>query len=904
MPPVNVDIILPARQPKGPSARDVQGAIAGAIAGGLLPDYEQWTIVTNHGDGTFDIKRPGRTFSRAGALNPKARKWLKAGDVVLCGYYDRDRARPYIKSDGPAGSQIEAGPRPRLSGLWPQWEGSPELALQPGDPGKAFVPGFAQWVADQGQFLPGFHFPIIWSSPILWPSKDNTGQRMALCFVTADSDAEGAPLSLWLEVWGPDATDPYLILLNSTRLAGYPALGVHGVALEMGTTYDWGGEFMPCKLHYLPSTDQLLVLGPAWDSDGRNEAFLCSSAGALVKKSVPGLNVAATVAPYAIVTGQWANLRTVHYLTNAFSETDEISRIVRGYVMNSQGEYKEKWSLDPFGLLPSGGGLQVLKPCNTRASGRNDRRWPYATKSNVVALQLCSGTGITGEDVQSVNYNPPGSPDDRRDTYIWAGAKTTCFTFCSHLVAFLDAETGVYKHQSFDFVNGSNNRLVEESTLGLADHGLSEGTTTTYAYYYGWYPDESPRTPENIREFVAPSLVVTAYREPLDYPDYNTMGALPLTFPLASYNTATGFGAAKWGAGGTVTTAVRTLVGGAFDGQFVGAGNYGFNPGFVIGTGLNSEQPVNSQGGCFDSQDSYYCRYTLPWIYVRGGNDCEGYANNFSASSYEVPFDGYVGSTYSTLANDSIICARVDQHMRTFLKKVPKNPDGDGWLPDVRVETSQMWDVGTLGADGLYPLTLVHPRACLEQCWAMAAQVSEPGFKIRELLLSLCDKRTELAQESRPVLEVRDAITLEHLLDVELCLDDLATSTDADFDTYPSTVAIEGRYLYDSRGHGKPQMRCTVDATVAGEFGQGGAAAHVTIYHSDRRDPGAVVVQRVHTIVFGDADVSAYSHTITEAATYPTPEVFQVPQTFDYWAQGLGGRAFYREGNVYSSQTI
>jgi len=657
------------------------------------------------------------------------------------------------------------------------------------------------------------------------------------------------------------------------------------------------------------------VLGPAWDTDGRNEAFLCSSSGALVKKSVPGLNVAATVAPYAIVTGQWANQRSVNYATNALVEADELSRIIRGYVMNSQGEYKEKWSLDPFSLLPSGAGIQILKPTNTRASGRNDRRWPYCTSENVVAIQLSSATGIVGTGQQEINYSTVGSPDLIIDSYLWSDAATKCFTFCSFLVALLDAETGVYKHQFFDYVNGSNNRLVEDATFGLTEFGLPEGESTLTQTYTGWYPEDVDRTPETIREFVATTHTANSLREDLSWPDYNTMGAMPLTFPLASHNNQVGFGATKWGSGGTQTT-VRPATGSdppstygrrylaAGGGGFVNTSQYGFNPGYTVGTGAGSEQPVNTLGGCFDKQKSYYAEYTMPWIYPRGGPDCSAYGNNFVAGTYEVPFDGYIGATFNSITYDQLICGKVDQHFRTYLVKIPKNPTEAGWLAGVKIEASQSWDVGTINSEAEYPLTLAHPRSCLEQRWAMAAQVSEPGVRIRGLLFCLCDKRTELAQESRPVLEVRDADTLEFILDVELCLDDVATSTDADSDTYPSTVAIEGRYLYDSRGHGKPQMRCTIDATVAGEFGQGGAAAHVTIYHSDRRDPGAVVVQRVHTIVFGDADVSAYSHTITEAATYPTPEVFQVPQTFDYWAQGLGGRAFYREGNVYSSQTI
>lgn len=864
------------------------------------PDYEIWEVDRVNADRSVQIFRAGMpagasiTAPVRGSTNG-----LEQGSRVLVSF--QKRGMPQVIS---LASTISKADRKalllRLGGMWTQWEGGPGLALQPGSPGlEAFIPGSSLWVADQGQFEGEFHFPLLWSSPVLWSKAD--GQHMALAFFSADSDAEGAPLSFWLEVWGPSPSDyPYLTLLKSTRLAGYPALGGHGISLKLGApTYDWGGEFVPSRLHYLPSTDQLLILGPGWDDNGRKDVFLCKLDGSLVRKSSPAnlLNSVATVAPYAIVTAAWSNVRAVNYLTNAFSDIDEIPRLIRGFAPIGGGEYKERWSKDPFSLLPSGGGIQILKPCNTRASGRNDKRWPYATKSNVIALQFCSGTGITGEGTQSVNFAAPGSPDDRQDVHIWAGAKTTCFTFCSHLIAFLDAETGAYKHQSFDFVTGSNNRLVEEGTLGLSEHGLADGTATTYAYYYGWYPDEFPRTPENIREFVAPSIVVTSYREPLDYPDYNTMGSLPLTFPLSGYNTEKGFGATRWGAGGTVTTAVRTVVGGAFDGQYVGAANYGFNPGFQIGTS-GSEQPVNNPGGVFDDEDSFYCRYSMPWIYVRGGNDCEGFGNNYSETPYEVPFDGYIGSTYYTLSSDSIICARVDQHMRTYLKRIPKAPDGKTWMEAIRIEAGQSFDVGTLNADGLYPLTLEHPRSCLEQSWALAPVVGK-GRKIQRLLLELIDIRDSLDIESRPLLQVRNLDTLELLGELEVCPVNLATSGDADSDTYPETVAVDGQYLYDSRGFGKPQMRASVDSTVSGQFSEGGAVAHVAIYYSDRRTPGAVVTERFITIVFGGQyPATAPTITTSELDLGPT-EDFQIPRNFDTWAQSQA-RNYYREGNVFS----
>jgi len=859
-------------------------------------------VVAVNPDKTVDVRVGTRSHPMTG-IRPSKPANMRVGDHVHVGHLHGSPDLPFIFSVGGGGTGQSAAPRDanpiraRLSGLWPQWEGSPELGLQPGAMGKAFAPnGFSQWVADQSIFADTFFQPLLWSSPILWPSKDNTGQRMALLYISATSNATGAPLQLWLEVFGPGETDPYLSLINRTLIAEYPALWSNGTALQVNGEPDWGVEFLPSKLHYLPSSDQLVVLGPGFDVDGRRDVWVCSSAGAIVQKSIlsDSLNTNLTVAPYALVAGSWHFTREVSQATSAVTDTELTpdGRKIRGYKLSSDGKrYSKTWELDPLDVLPGGAGLKILKPVTSAASGRNDRRWPYSTVSNAVAISVSGGVGAAGSLVR--NGFVAGSnngPDDIIPIDYMAWANTRLFTQCSMVFSLRNAETGAELYRDVQTVDGYNNWAIESGTFG-------------YENMYGPGPRYDP---DLFIGFLSSQGNPTDLGWEADGPDYHLHGDLPLSFPLRQHNSAVGNSAVFQGSGGS---------GGLY--RIGGGEGIDFSPNSdqmallnnIIGSGAGTSQAENSHSGCFDKQASYYTDYAMPELYKRGGPDAGGWVDGYNVIEYPetvIPDVGTFAPGSKLFFNINYV-AKVDQHFRTYLRKIVW--DGKKYVDGPKLQVSQDWVLG----DVLIPQgglafsastrTLSLGRPALEQRWAMAAVVSDATHKIRELLFRLADTRTELAQESRPVLQVWDSVTLDFIVEVQLCLTDVATATDGDEETYPNTVAVEGRYLYDSRNWGTPQMRCILDDTVPGAFGQGGAAVQILIYHSDRRDPGAVIVQRMHTIVFGDANVYGFLHSISQATTYPTPEDYNQPQSFDTWAQGSGGRAFYREGNVFSASS-
>jgi len=863
------------------------------------PDYEYWHLRKVNPDGSCRIARPhwsedqflDNVMVRGGAIG--AAGGLTPGSMVTVGFQDARRHRPQIvAATSLLSSNTPVVPRPRLSGLWPQWEGSPELALQPGATGKAFTPnGFSQWVADQAIFDGFLYQPLLWSSPILWPSKDGGGQRMALLFITATGSSSGSPLHLWLEVFGPAEADPYLVLLKRTFIASYPALWGNGTALQVNGEPDWGVEFMPSKLHYLPSTDQLVVLGPGFDTNGRRDVWICDSSGSIVQKSIlsDSLNTNLTVAPYALIAGSWHFTREVSQATSAVADTELTpdGRKIRGYKLSSDGKrYSKAWELDPLELLPAGPGLKILKPVTSASSGRNDRRWPYSTLSNAVAIQVSGGAGAAGSLRRLVRVEESNTIIE---TDYMAWANTHLFTQCSMVFSLRNAETGAELFRDVHTVDGYSNWAEESGTYGYED-------------MYGPGPRYDPELP--IWQLSSQGNFTDLGYEG-DGPDYHLHGDLPLSFPLRQHNSSVGVAATFAGAGGS---GGLYRIGGGEGVDFYPNSDQMALLNSVIGSGAGTSQPENSHSGCFDKKASYYTDFAMPELYKRGGTDVGGWTDGYSTESYEGGIDPESGNSYpdgTKLFVNINYCAKVDQHFRTYLRKIVW--DGKKYVAGPKVDVSQNWTLGeVVTAQGGLAFAagtreLVIPRPALEQRWAMAAVVSDATHKIRDLLFRLADTRTELAQESRPVLQVWDAVNLEFIVEIELCLTDVATATDADSEAYPNTVAVEGRYLYDSRNWGTPQMRCILDDTVPGAFGQGGAAAQILIYQSDRRDPGAVIVQRMHTIIFGSSDMFAYSHTINQASSYPAPEDYNQPQNFDTWAQGNGGRAFYREGNIYSA---
>ena len=104
---IRVDVGLPEEpvlgQPRPNTGALLQHAIrAAANARAAAPDFEFWEVTSESG-GLYTIRRPtGERAAGVECITPKAR--FSAGDIVLVGFYNRDRRRPYIKGGAGKGS--------------------------------------------------------------------------------------------------------------------------------------------------------------------------------------------------------------------------------------------------------------------------------------------------------------------------------------------------------------------------------------------------------------------------------------------------------------------------------------------------------------------------------------------------------------------------------------------------------------------------------------------------------------------------------------------------------------------------------------------------------------------------------------------------------------------------------
>ena len=830
------------------------------------------------------------------------------GDRLTVGYLSPGGMREPVILDGWAQTVVrypKLASLPgslRLTGLWTQWEGGPSLSLQPGLPGRQWVTGYtAAHVADQSVFSANLNTPQLWSSPVLWPT--DAGMKMALLVITPQDASPGSTLALWLQIWGEfGGSAPYMFLLSSTLLANYyPALGAHGIALKpYDGNFDWGGEHLPSKLHYLPTTKQLLIFGPGWDDTGRVEAFLCdATTGAQLTRSILGaLNFGASVSPGSIITAQWDNTKSVGQFTGILTESNPgygACQII-GHKRNSANSYLPQWVKNPFSFVPSGAGIQILKPVSTKPSGRNDRRWPYSTGNNTVAMAISWGIGIDRSGgAETYNYTPPGSPGtDLRLTYPWAGAQTGCYSDVGITFVIHDADTGVEKFRHTISHDGHSNHQVESGTFGT---GPSAGLPTVGDIAYG------------------PGLSETIYQgfESLDRIDYHSHGDLPILFPMASYNAGKSLGSH----GGTWTL-LRENNGVGINyrdyygttSQWVVIGSQPGGPVFpspLSGLGTpGSLQQHNSPGGTADTDDSYYFCFSLPWlITLFAALSSIGGAVVYNIENFDLPDGG--GGFNTWVRSHSFSTAGSLQRFRTYLIKFQKS--GSSYAVVGPVDISQYFggivvnDVG--GA--ITPLTLEHEQPAHEQIWTdWIPVISTKANKIQNLLFAIRDIKDSLSTQSRPMLEVRDADTLALLGRIEIVPTDLADATDADSGYHEYTTAEDGQYLFETRAVGSPRLRASVCNTVPGKFGGGCAALTIWVYYQDRRlnsgsNPDPVpVTQRVLTLLFnGNYPSIAPTVVTTEQADYlatPNPDLPTVP---DNWAQSTAA-AYFGDGNVFS----
>jgi hypothetical protein len=283
--------------------------------------------------------------------------------------------------------------------------------------------------------------------------------------------------------------------------------------------------------------------------------------------------------------------------------------------------------------------------------------------------------------------------------------------------------------------------------------------------------------------------------------------------------------------------------------------------------------------------------------------DAIGGAYILNIEQFEFPLDS--GNLWTR--SHSFSTAGSVQRFRSYVIKFLKTATGYSVVGPVDISQYQSGIVVN-NTGGLTPIALEHPQPRLEQIWSdWLPVVSKTGEKIQNLLFALRDIKDALSVESRPMLEVRSADTLELLGQIEIAPLDIATSDDADSDSYEYTTAQEGHFLYECRAVGSPRIRVDVCNTVLGKYGQGCAAVNIWIYYQDRREnapenptpPG--VTERVVSLLFnGSYPAVAPTVTTIEQSDYLASENLDLPRGVDTWAKSQQ-YAYYREGEIYAS---
>ena len=100
---LNFEVVVQRQSASEVDTSALMQSVLTTAKNGIGPEFELWTISKNYQNGKFDVEKSGRTMRLVSALNPKAKSFLRVGDVVLVGFYQRDRQRPYIKADAPLG---------------------------------------------------------------------------------------------------------------------------------------------------------------------------------------------------------------------------------------------------------------------------------------------------------------------------------------------------------------------------------------------------------------------------------------------------------------------------------------------------------------------------------------------------------------------------------------------------------------------------------------------------------------------------------------------------------------------------------------------------------------------------------------------------------------------------------
>ena len=549
------------------------------------PEYMILKVKTVYRDNTFDLTTTDdeHTFSRVPAIDPQAKNVFQPGSGVSVRFARADDQRPFIRFGyGLFPSNPVIPPFRGVTGLWPQWEGVPELSLQAGPLsylGPRWQVGMARPSMDKALVTDFDTNLAIWSSPVIYtqtppnvgsPLVALAGINVASEFDPDDPGSYNPWLRYFLTLWSPNLLDPTKmdlktqISLNEMDLYAPFDGQLGGIALQINDTLagvsNAPTEFMALKVVYVPKRDRLIVLGPAWDVVGRHDCWVLNAQTGETDKKLyfnTKCNVSATVTTNQVVCSYWDSRAYMHagnrFVVEGWGlQGDDwggtIERIdmandrrIHAFSLDTKnpGLADETWTFDPLDLIEDGL-WKVLTPCLPSASGRNDKRAPYSSSQNSLFYFVSGGTmtGSLDSPESGWTMQPHGGPWNPFGTsyypsfnFFWAGLYNQAATQVQATFVVLDADTKEVKLKYSKFLSIGDAFYVDSASYAEYDPPADVGDPSNYHFtYQGYYTENSP-----------------------------LFGCFPRAFPLNQYNS--GFGSNALGSivagGATVRRHIR-----------------------------------------------------------------------------------------------------------------------------------------------------------------------------------------------------------------------------------------------------------------------------------------------------------------------------------------------------------
>lgn len=346
---------------QAPSPLAFAGAMANIAAEAIQEEFELWEVENNLNNGRFDVRKSGRRMRSVAALNPAAKAWLTRGDIVLVGYYHRDRQRPYIKSDGPLGKMKDTTIPipPFVFGLWQLPQGNSRL----------------DFLAEASQTTPVLDGG---SSGTLHTLTPNYGGLTVLGAVVFNGSNGAVVAVYWPRLVTGTTIRNYItaIKLDGSGVAWEVPVGPNYTA-PTGFQDLVAGQRLPW-LAYDPQYKYLWATG--WGSGAeRNKTYLLNELGQLLDDLNTGIRLVQSSVGAGHLVKSWHSQRPPTYREGGDDSVLRAWRLV-------ERKLTPRWTWDPQGALP---GYQIATSHDgqSNASPKDPfGRWPIDSARRQVVV--------------------------------------------------------------------------------------------------------------------------------------------------------------------------------------------------------------------------------------------------------------------------------------------------------------------------------------------------------------------------------------------------------------------------------------------------------------------------------------------------------------------------------------